>query len=208
MIRKVKNTIYRSHSKNFVHCHVGLLWAGSDNLISVSADSWTLQFCDRHCWWLCTTVSSMVKGTFCHAGQSEDVFCKDLLNMRVTTEEHMKVCYQCDLVKWYSGPGEGECPHLVSECELRGMTGIKCERDFSFLVKGKQDVTNPKEKWEEGEGMHDIIQNNPCWRFLSVQEWEKIAHVEFRGKNIQSPNLDSRRRKPVFLALWMDWRDI
>lgn len=58
--------------------------------------------------------------------------------MRMTTEESMKVCYQCYLVKLYSRPGEGESPHLDSECELIGMTGIKCKRDFSSLVKGKR----------------------------------------------------------------------
>lgn len=45
LIRKVENTVYRSAWKKFIHCHVGLFWAGSDNLVSLSAGSWALQFC-------------------------------------------------------------------------------------------------------------------------------------------------------------------
>jgi len=86
----------------------------------------------------------MVKGRFlsyrpvrgCFKGF--DGFYKDLLNVTMTTEESVKLCCQCSIVKWYSGPGEGESPYLDSEHELIGVMGIKYEGDLSSLVKGKR----------------------------------------------------------------------
>nr|XP_009938078.1 PREDICTED: doublesex- and mab-3-related transcription factor B1 [Opisthocomus hoazin] len=62
----------------------------------------------------------------------------------MTTEESVKLCCQCSIVKWYSGPGEGESPYLDSEHELIGVMGIKYEGDLSSLVKGKRSKINSK----------------------------------------------------------------
>lgn len=119
LIRKVENTVSRSDWK-FIHCHVGLLWAGSHNLVSLSERAEP-----------CSSVAALIGRVLLWAQQRERIWCcrsargclkcshisyKELLNMRMLNMLLLQIFWA--RWRWESFLGSsasaGRFPHVSS----------------------------------------------------------------------------------------------